>query len=196
MKETKVKENVEENNIRLIDEPMAPVKPSKPSKLKILALSVLGGLIVSCGMVLGIDLANTSIRNVNQVEELLGLPVLTSIPRSKRKHLDRTPVVSVDPGSHEAESFRSLRTALSFLGPTKDFKTVLFTSANPSEGKTYCSLNCAAALAQMGLRTLLIDAALRRPNLSKALTPHRKPTALPHTLTLPSRTLPSHPQHY
>ena len=178
MKETNVKENVEENNIRLIDEPMAPVKPSKPSKLKILALSVLGGLIVSCGMVLGIDLANTSTRNVNQVEELLGLPVLTSIPRSKRKHLDRTPVVSVDPGSHEAESFRSLRTALSFLGPTKDFKTVLFTSANPSEGKTYCSLNCAAALAQMGLRTLLIDADLRRPNLSKALTTDRKAAGL------------------
>jgi polysaccharide biosynthesis transport protein len=174
MKETNVKENVEENNIRLIDEPMVPVRPSKPSKLKILALSVLGGLIVACGTVLAIDMANTSIRNVNQVEELLGLPVLTSIPRSKRKHLDRTPVVSVAPGSHEAESFRSLRTALSFLGPAKDFKTVLFTSANPGEGKTYCSLNCAAALAQQGLRTLLIDADLRRPNLSKALIADRK----------------------
>src|SRR5258708_24503017 len=90
MKETNVKENVEENNIRLIDEPMAPVKPSKPSKLKILALSVLGGLIVSCGMVLGIDLANTSIRNFNPVEKPVGLPVLTSIPRSKRQHLDPT----------------------------------------------------------------------------------------------------------
>jgi polysaccharide biosynthesis transport protein len=178
MKETNVKENVEENNIRLIDEPMVPVVPSKPSKLKILAFAVLGALVVSCGTVLGIDLANTSIRHVNQVEELLGLPVLTSIPRSKRKHLDRTPVVSVDPGSHEAESFRSLRTALSFLGPTKDFKTVMFTSANPSEGKTYCSLNCAAALAQMGLRTLLIDADLRRPNLSKALMTDRKAAGL------------------
>jgi len=178
MKETNVKENVEENNIRLIDEPMVPVRPSKPSKLKILAFAVLGGLVVACGTVLAIDMANTSIRNVNQVEELLGLPVLTSIPRSKRKHLDRTSVVSVDPGSHEAESFRSLRTALSFLGPTKDFKTVMFTSANPSEGKTYCSLNCAAALAQLGLRTLLIDADLRRPNLSKALMADRKAPGL------------------
>jgi polysaccharide biosynthesis transport protein len=169
MKETNVKQNVEENNIRLIEDPLVPVSPSKPSKLKILAFAVLGGLIISCGTVFALDMANTSMRNVSQVEELLRLPVLTSIPRSKRRHLDRTPVVSADPASHEAEAFRSLRTALSFLGPEKDFKTVLFTSANPGEGKTYCSLNAAAALAQLGLRTLLIDADLRRPRLSKAL---------------------------
>ena len=169
MKETNVKQNVEENNIRLIEDPLVPVSPSKPSKLKILAFAVLGGLILSCGTVFALDMANTSMRNVSQVEELLRLPVLTSIPRSKRRHLDRTPVVTAAPASHEAEAFRSLRTALSFLGPEKDFKTVLFTSANPGEGKTYCSINCAAALAQLGLRTLLIDADLRRPKLSKAL---------------------------
>jgi capsular exopolysaccharide synthesis family protein len=122
-------------------------------------------------------------RNVGQVEELLGLPVLTSIPRSKRKHLDRAPVVSGNGASLEAEAFRSLRTALSFLGPAKDFKTVLFTSANPAEGKTYCSLNGAAALAQLGLRTLLIDADLRRPKLSKTMLTNPKAPGLTECLT-------------
>jgi polysaccharide biosynthesis transport protein len=112
------------------------------------------------------------------VEETLGLPVLTLIPRSKRRHLDHKPVVCANPASHEAEAFRSLRTALSFLGQRKDFKTVLFTSANPGEGKTYCSLNCAAALAQLGLRTLVIDADLRRPSLTKALLAHGKSAGL------------------
>jgi polysaccharide biosynthesis transport protein len=184
LKETNVKERVEENNIRLIEDPMVPVSPSKPSKLKILAFAVFGGLILSCGTVFAFDMANTSMRNVGQVEELLGLPVLTSIPRSKRKHLDRaTPVVSGNGASHEAEAFRSLRTALSFLGPKKDFKTVLFTSANPAEGKTYCSLNCAAALAQLGLRTLLIDADLRRPKLSKTMLTNPKAPGLTDCLT-------------
>jgi polysaccharide biosynthesis transport protein len=178
MKETNVKQNVEENNIRLIEDALVPVSPSKPSKLKILAFAVLGGLILSCGTVFAFDMANTSMRNVSQVEELLRLQVLTSIPRSKRRHLDRAPVVNADPASHEAEAFRSLRTALSFLGPEKDFKTVLFTSANPGEGKTYCSLNCAAALSQLGLRTLIIDADLRRPKLSKALVTDPKAPGL------------------
>jgi succinoglycan biosynthesis transport protein ExoP len=169
MKETNVTKNLEENNIRVIETPLEAARPAKPSKLKILALALLGGLVVGTGLVIGMDMADRSIRSVNQVEETLGLPVLTLVPRSKRRHLDREPVLSVDPASHEAEAFRSLRTALSFLGQQNDFKTVLFTSANPGEGKTYCSLNCAAALAQMGLRTLLIDADLRRPNLTRAL---------------------------
>jgi capsular exopolysaccharide synthesis family protein len=155
-----------------------PIKPAKPRKLKILALAFLGGCVVGSGLVIGIDLSDRSIRSVNEVEEVLGLPVLTLVPRSKRRHLDQSPVVSADPASHEAEAFRSLRTALSFLGQRTNFKTVLFTSANPGEGKTYCSLNCAAALAQLGLRTLLIDADLRRPTLTKALLADSKAPGL------------------
>ena len=170
MKETNLSQNLGQKfNIRVIESPMVPVSPVKPRKLLILALAIIGGFVIGSALVAGLTMADSRIRGVNQVEELLGLPVLTSIPRSKRKHLDRAPVVWADPGSHEAESIRSLRTALSFLGPAKDFKTILFTSATPGEGKTYCSLNCAAALAQLGQRTLLIDADLRRPNLSKAL---------------------------
>jgi polysaccharide biosynthesis transport protein len=183
MNETNVTKNVEENNFRVITEPMMAVKPSKPSKLRILALAFLGGMIVGCGIVIGIDLSDRSIRSVNEVEEVLGLPVLTLVPRSKRRHLDQRPVVSADPASHEAEAFRSLRTSLSFLGQRKDFQTILFTSANPGEGKTYCSLNCAAALAQLGLRTLLIDADLRRPSLTKALLAHSKAPGLSDCLT-------------
>jgi polysaccharide biosynthesis transport protein len=178
MKETNVTKNLGDNNIRVIESPLVAAGPSKPSKTKILVLAVLGGLVIGSALVIGFDMADSSIRSVNQVEEILGLPVLTVVPRSKRRYLDREPVLTTDPASHEAEAFRSLRTALSFLGHEKDFKTVLFTSANPGEGKTYCSLNCATALAQQGLRTLLIDADLRRPNLSKALLPDPKAPGL------------------
>ena len=61
--------------------------------------------------------------------------MLTSVPESKRKDLDKVSVLTSDPASYEAEAFRSLRTAISFLGTDKDRKAVLFTSANPAEGK-------------------------------------------------------------
>jgi len=108
--------------------------------------------------------------------------VLTSVPESKRKDLDKISVLTSDPGSYEAEAFRSLRTAISFLGSAKERKTVLFTSANPAEGKSYCSLNYAVALAQTGLRTLVIDADLRRPRLSKLLPDDPKTPGLTECL--------------
>jgi polysaccharide biosynthesis transport protein len=104
--------------------------------------------------------------------------VLTSIPESKRKNRDNVSALSSEPASYEAEAFRSLRTAHTFLGPEKDRKTILFTSANPAEGKSYCSLNYGVALAQTGLRTLIIDADLRRPNLSKVVLGNAKSKGL------------------
>jgi capsular exopolysaccharide synthesis family protein len=76
---------------------------------------------------------------------------------------------SKDSQSPEAEAFRTLRTSLSMLGRREDRRTFLFTSAIPSEGKTFCSLNYALTLAQQGLKTLVIDGDLRRPMVEKSL---------------------------
>jgi succinoglycan biosynthesis transport protein ExoP len=170
MKETNIAKGVAETNLRMVESPLVAAKPVKPSFLKILALALVGGFVVGCGVVLAIDTCDTSLRTNDQVEKISAIPVLSSVPESKRKNRDKESALISDPASYEAEAFRSLRTALSFLGPGKDRKTVLFTSANPGEGKTYCSFNYAVALAQTGLRTLLIDADLRRPDLSRAVT--------------------------
>jgi capsular exopolysaccharide synthesis family protein len=183
MKVTNVAKGIWENNIRVIETPFVADTPAKPAMRKILLLTLLGGLVLGCGVAVGTDLADSSIRGVDQVEKISGLPVLTSVPESKRKNLDKESVLTSNPASYEAEAFRSLRTAISFLGPNKDRKTVLFTSANPAEGKSYCSLNYAVALAQTGLRTLLIDADLRRPNLSKVVLAGTKARGLTDCLT-------------
>jgi len=174
MKETNVSKGVAETNIRVIESPLLAAKPSKPSVLKILALALVAGVVLGCGMVFGMDMGDSSIRSVEELEHISEIPVLTAVPESKRKRRDKESVLTSDPGSYEAEAFRSLRTALSFLGPQNDRKTILFTSANPAEGKTYCSFNYAVALAQTGLRTLLIDADFRRPDLSRVIMDHSK----------------------
>ena len=185
MKVTNVAKGIWANNIRVIETPLVSARPAKPRKLLILALALVGGSVVGCGLVLGTDMADNSVRSIHHVENISGLSVLTSVPESKRKSIDKESALMSDPASYEAEAFRSLRTAISFLGPEKR-RTVLFTSANPAEGKSYCSLNYAVALAQTGLRTLLIDADLRRPNLSKIVLPHTKTQGLTECLTLRS----------
>ena len=73
------------------------------------------------------------------------------------------------PSSPEAEAFRTLRTSISLLGEESEFRGFLFTSALPSEGKTFVALNFALSLAQQGLETVIIDADLREPRVERAL---------------------------
>jgi capsular exopolysaccharide synthesis family protein len=178
MKVSNVAQGIWENNIRVIESPLVAAKPAKPLRFKTLELALLAGLVLGCGLVVGTDMADDSIRTVDQVEKISGLSVLTSIPESRRKNRDKVSALTSEPGSYEAEAFRSLRTAHTFLGPEKDRKTVLFTSANPAEGKSFCSLNYAVSLAQTGLRTLLIDGDLRRPNLSRVVLGNVKSSGL------------------
>ena len=65
------------------------------------------------------------------------------------------------------EAFRSLRASLGLLGREEDRKVVLFTSAVPSEGKSFCCVNYAVAYAQQGKRTLVVDFDLRKPSLAE-----------------------------
>jgi capsular exopolysaccharide synthesis family protein len=75
-------------------------------------------------------------------------------------------VVKEDRGGVVAESFRSLRASVAMNIRAENQRVFLFTSAIPSEGKSFCSSNFATTLAQQGLKTLLIDADLRKPTIS------------------------------
>ena len=183
MKVTNVAKGIWANNIRVIETPLVSARPAKPRKLLILALALVGGSVVGCGLVLGTDMADNSIRSIDHVENISGLSVLTSVPESKRKSIDKESALMSDPASYEAEAFRSLRTAISFLGPEKNAKRCSSRAPIPPRAKAIVLSTMQWHLAQTGLRTLLIDADLRRPNLSKIVLPHTKTQGLTECLT-------------
>jgi capsular exopolysaccharide synthesis family protein len=86
------------------------------------------------------------------------------------------------PQSNAAEGFRTIRATLSLTQKADKYRVVCVTSTIPSEGKSLVASNLAIVHAQTGLRTLLVDADLRRPSVHKAYQLH-SPVGLSAFLT-------------
>ena len=141
--------------------------PISPLPGRTMLLAVLGGLALGVGIVALLYFLDRTIKTVDQAEHFLELPVLAAVPDMKFPPEKSYLLMLKEPNSTAAEAFRSLRAGLSLLGPENERKVLLFTSAVPSEGKSFSSTNYAVSLAQQGHRTLLIDADLRRPSIHK-----------------------------
>lgn len=148
--------------------------------VKFILLGVVGGLAVGVGMAFGLNYLDPSIRNADQVEQRTGLAAIAAVPRIKARPVlggggAMLPVVA-DRRGLVAEAFRTMRATLALIGDRDKHRVFLITSAIPGEGKTFTSCNFAATLAQQGFTTLIIDADLRKPSVSKILfNENRKP---------------------
>ena len=147
----------------------ARLQPNR--RLLYTAAGAVAGAGLAGAILLLVFLLRQSVSTVEAAERLLRLPVLTTIPRMRGGAGPAGTVAAMQrPESPEAESFRTLRTALQMLAGDAA-QVILFTSAIPAEGKSVSAGNTAVAFAQLGLRTLLIDADLRRPSLDALFAP-------------------------
>jgi capsular exopolysaccharide synthesis family protein len=183
MREANVGRDAAPTQVHLQEPPDFPLSPAKPRKTLDLLISVLLGTLLGTVAVFVVSAIDSSMKTSIEVEQALGLPVLGVIPffepereddpklrvhPAKKTGDEQSPsllVVRTDPGSGAAEGFRSLRASVSLLGKSKDHRSLLFTSALPDEGKTFVCANYALSLAQVGLKTLLMDMDLRRPSI-------------------------------
>jgi polysaccharide biosynthesis transport protein len=168
LKETDATKDAVQDAIAVVSHPLLPDRPVSPHKWLVLLICFFGGLTLGCGLALLSRTLDRSFRTPDEAERRLGVPALADIPKAlKIKSEDDCLVLVKQPGSAAAESFRSLRVSLSLFSQDELYKTFLFTSALPSEGKSFCAINCAVAFAQQGLKTLLIDGDLRLPSIER-----------------------------
>lgn len=174
--------------VSIVKRAIVPADPFNiPSPYLIVFTGLILGLIIGFVGAFGLEAFDTSMGTIEDLEELLKVPVLGVIPSMFLDRKEGRPdgettanenadlIVHYDPKSLAAEAFRTLRTNLQFLRLEKNSKSFIITSSYLQEGKTLNCVNLAATLAQNGAKVLLVEADLRRSVIHKIFGLNREP---------------------
>lgn len=175
-------ESFKQENARVIAPASVPGAPSYPRKKIILAFALVFGLGLGFGSSYLLDFLNPGFRTYKQIEDQLGLPVLSSISLLDEEEIPVHRDVRVPaylciskPLSRYSEAIRSLRTGIEMADVDQPPRVVLVTSAVPGEGKSTLAASIAFSAVRVG-RVLLMDCDLRRPgSLSKGFGIAKRP---------------------
>lgn len=196
LEEARITEAQKVSDVSIVDPAVtASATIPKNNSVKILIGAILG-LILGIAFAFISETLDTSIGTIEDVENVIKLPVLGVVPS-----LDRDPKIKKSlfnnfkdrfwarnktdeesrycrlishykPQSPIAESYRNINTNLK-LGASR--KTIMVTSSGPQEGKSSVVCNLGIVMGQVGLKTLLVATDLRRPALSRTFGIKRDP---------------------
>lgn len=153
---------VSANNISIVDEARTPNAPSSPILLLNLAIALLAGLGLAGAAIFALEQIDEGLRQPGDVNRLLGLPLLGSIPIvDDDDTIDRIK----DPSTELSEAYLTVRSNLAFSTDHGVPRSFMLTSTRPREGKSTTSFALATVLARTGKRVLLVDADMRSPSV-------------------------------
>ncbi|TGP23996.1 MULTISPECIES: polysaccharide biosynthesis tyrosine autokinase [unclassified Mesorhizobium] len=178
--------------VRIISDANVPLAASSPRTIRVLALSLVLGLMLGAGFGGLNEFNERFFRTGEDVRDRVGLKFLGYLPtigggRAKEAKPDDLPAdgkvaslsaaekrarmrVSLDaPASMFAETLRNAKIAFDVVMEDKDSRVIGVISVLPGEGKSTVAANLAGLLAANGAKTLLIDGDLRNPGLSRSL---------------------------
>jgi Mrp family chromosome partitioning ATPase len=121
------------------------------------------GLLLGLGAVFLWDALDRRVRDEEEIERTLDIPLLARIPAPRTTRL----AMLDDPSEPDAEAIRRLRSSVEFANLDVHAKVIMVTSSVGVEGKTTTIANLAIALARAGNRVALVDLDLRKPSVGR-----------------------------
>ena len=182
IKEAGINASFQNSSIRVADEARPGLRPVFPQFGLNVVLAFLLASLIAIGLAVVTDLMDNTVRDPEQVARTLNTHVIGSLPAVKdwKRRLaalpspESTAALTNTNGSvpHHGtvsyeEAIRTLRNSILLTDFDRRLRSVLLTSASPSEGKSTVAAHLAATHAEQMHRTLLIDADLRRPSAHK-----------------------------
>jgi len=174
LREVNEAQNLQRADATILSAADVPVDPSWPNKKLIVLVAFGASVMLGSVFVFLLERwdSDYGFRSAEEVHAALDLKALALVPDlSRRETRDSTAEEYIlhRPQSAFAEALQRIRTSIFLASGSRPPKTVLVTSSVPVEGKSLISVSLARQSARSGLRTLLIDADLRRPRLHEVV---------------------------
>lgn len=159
----------------IVRDPVLPKNPVSGRLSKTAFFCLIAGIGIGAAIIFVRDLLNDRFDTPEELSIQTGLPVMAMVrdlqePEGSGVH---TFQVQIAPEAVESEAFRTLRTTLTFSG--EEHERLSITSTEPGDGKTLVIGNLAVSYAQAGRKTIVIDADMRKPGLSKRFGMRKMP---------------------
>lgn len=166
--------------VSIASKALMPTEPSGPSRARNTAMALVVSLVLVAGVLIAIEMLNSTLRTSEDIEETLRIPVLARISGYEKettkflsqKGTQKPLYFSVSRDTREG--VKTLSMNLQFASGGDSVKTLAVTSATPNEGKSTIAVMLATALAEEGKRVLLIDMDFRNPSVGKYLGTRNK----------------------
>lgn len=171
LQETNAQEDLQSADARILTPAEVPTGPLGTQKQRTFQVALVLGAALGVGIIFLLERLNNTFRSPAQLEQMVGQPVLSTVPMTGRK-VKRDQVIAhlkEKPSSSLAESIRNLRTSILFSDVDTPPRIVMFSSSVPREGKSTTSMLMAMTSRQMGKSAIIVDCDLRMPALAKVM---------------------------
>ena len=193
---------VEGTSAKIVDTAVVPSGPSSPSYTVNTLMGFLIGFVLSAGLIVLLELFDTTVRTEEDISQVCKHPILASVPdmnahtkggsyytynpkSSKKKYAVQSAAQNTEKqttliGGHisfaASEAYKLLRTKLQFsFADENNCHVIGVSSALSGEGKSLSAINLAYSLSQLDKKVILIDCDMRRPTMAEKLGIQSRP---------------------